>query len=297
MHANLPSLNSIRVFDAAARTGSFKQAAEELHVTPTAVSHQIKSLENTLGTLLFIRKTRAIKLTSDGLLLAKTAYSVLQQLTDTVNEISSTQNTITISTTSAFAAMWLAPNLTKFNQLYPDIEIVINTGEYVDDLEKNRNVDIAIRYGIYNPSIPNTSFLATEKIGMYATPSYVKNLASKNIINLLETKWLRRDTSLSEFSWYKLIQHSKTDKQRENISQFTQEHHIIQAALAGQGIALVSNLLVANAVKQGWLTRFNYVKGIDEIEGLSYYLLVAEHNSRSRSIITFKEWLINELTP
>ena len=296
MHANLPSLNSIRVLDAAARTGSFKRAAEELNVTPTAVSHQIKSLEHALGTLLFIRKTRAIELTSDGKLLAETAYSVLQQLTNTVNEISRTRNTITISTTSAFAAMWLVPNLTKFNQLYPDIKIVIKTGEHIDDLQKDRSVDVAIRYGLYNSTPPNTLLLVTEKIGMYSTPNYMENLAPGNVVNLLETKWQRRDTSLPEFSWHDLTNSTKGNKHRESVSQFTQEHHIIQAALAGQGIALVSNLLVQNAVDQGWLTRCNYVEGVNEFEGLNYYLLVPKHNTHSKSIMAFKEWLVDELT-
>ncbi len=92
-----------------ARLGSFKKAAEELHVTPTAVSHQIKALEASLGILLFLRKTRAIQLTQDGKVLAETVYSVLQQLTNTISEISNTKNIITVSTTSSFAAMWLVP--------------------------------------------------------------------------------------------------------------------------------------------------------------------------------------------
>lgn len=300
MYANLPPLNSIRVFDAAARTGSFKKAAEELHVTPTAVSHQIKSLEKTLGTLLFVRKTRAIELTPDGKLLADTAYNVLQQLTNTVSEITNTQKIITVSTTSAFAAMWLVPNLNKFNQLHPDIEIAVKTNEYIDDLEKDRKVDLAIRYGIYENNQPNTSLLATEKMGMYATPQYIKHLDSGQAINLLETRWLRKDTNLPEFSWQVLFQNSENNKKdykhKESIRQFTQEHHIIQAALAGQGIALVSNLLVKSALEQGWLIQYDYLKSINEIEGLSYYVLIPDHNIHNKSINVFKKWLMEELS-
>lgn len=283
------------MFDAAVRAGSFKGAAEELFVTPTAVSHQIKSLEASLGTLLFERKTRAIELTHDGKLLAKTAYNILQQLANTISDISSTKNVITVSTTSAFAAMWLVPNLDKFSQLHPDIEIAIKTGEQIDDLDKDRKVDLAIRYGVYDEKISNSSLLVTEKIGMYATPRYIENLTSEQPVNLLETRWQRQDINLPEYTWQALLQNSKEKKHIVNIRKFTQEHHIIQAALAGQGIALVSSLLVKNALEQGWLTHYNYVDGIRNIEGLSYYLLVPEHNVNSKAINAFKKWLTKEL--
>ena len=295
MYANLPPLNSIRVFDAAARTGSFKKAAEELHVTPTAVSHQIKSLEAALGTLLFVRKTRAIELTRDGKLLADTAYKVLQQLADTVSEISGTKSVITVSTTSAFAAMWLVPNLNKFYRQYPDIEVAVKTSEHVDDLEKDRRVDLAIRYGVYDDGLANSFLLAKEKIGMFATPQYIESIRSGHPIELLETKWQRQDTNLPEFTWGALGNRPGLDKNTDNIRQFTQEHHIIQAALAGQGIALVSTLLVENALEQGWLIQYEKVKETKEFEGLSYYLLVPEHNIHSKSILLFKSWLQAEL--
>ena len=296
LFTNLPALNSIRVFDAAARAGSFKEAAEELCVTPTAVSHQIKALEASLGTLLFVRKTRAVELTHDGELLAKTAYSILQQLANTVSDISSVKSMITVSTTSAFAAMWLVPNLSKFNQLHPDIEIAVKTGEQVDDLERDRKIDLAIRYGIYDEKIPNSSLLVTEKIGMYAAPSYMENLTSERPINLLETRWQRLNANLPEFTWQTLLKNSQNEKNRESVRQFTQEHHIIQAALAGQGIALVSSLLVENALEQGWLTQCSYVGDVQEIKGLSYYLLVPEHNLYNNSINAFKDWLLGELS-
>lgn len=295
MFSKLPTLNSIKVFDAAARAGSFKGAAEELFVTPTAVSHQIKALEASLGTLLFVRKTRAIELTDDGELLAKTAYSILQQLANTVSEISSTKNIITVSTTSAFAAMWLVPNLSKFNQLHPDIEIAIKTGEQVDDLEKDKKVDLAIRYGSYDEKTPHSYLLIDEKIGMYASPNYIAEHVPSQPMNLLETRWQIQKTNLPKFTWQALLNDTKYKGNKDIIKQFTQEHHIIQAALAGQGIALVSNLLVENALKQGWLVQCNYIEGVKEIKGLSYYLLVPERNIYSTSIKAFKQWIISAL--
>ena len=293
MHTQLPPLNSFKMFDAAARLRSFKKAAEELNVTPTAVSHQIKALEEALGTLLFERKTRAVQLTQDGEILANTTHNVFQQLINVVNEISSAKNTITVSTTSSFAAMWLVPNLDKFYKSHPDIEVVVKTNEQVDDIEKDRRVDLAIRYGIYDDSIKNSIKLITERVGMYATPSYVLSREASTDINLLETKW--KNESLPEISWYSLLCKKIHKNSIFNIRRFDQEHHVIQAALAGQGVALVSSLLVKNALNQGWLQDYK-IAGIDqEIKGFSYYLLVPEHNIRSKIILEFKAWIKNEM--
>ncbi|AAZ28856.1 substrate-binding transcriptional regulator, LysR family [Colwellia psychrerythraea 34H] len=293
MHSQLPPLNSIRVFDAAARLGSFKKAAEELHVTPTAISHQIKTLEEALGTLLFVRKTRVIQLTPEGKLLAETAYNILQQLTNTISEISNTKNIITVSTTSSFAAMWLVPNLSKFNQLYPDIDVAVKTGEQVEDLEKDRRIDLAIRYGTYDNSLKNSILLTTEEIGVYATPYYIKSINLLGSANLLETKWDNKN--LTEISWHTLFKDNNNHELVYKTRQFTQEHHIIQAALAGQGIALVSSLLVQNAIEQGWLVKYHFTENRKKIDGFSYYLVIPEHNLRSKSIMAFKNWLVDEL--
>jgi len=290
MYSDLPPMNSIKVFDAAARLGSFKKAAEELCVTPTAVSHQIKTLEETLGTLLFIRKTRAIQLTKEGKLLAETTYNVLQQLTNTISEISRTKKSITISTTSSFAAMWLVPNLSKFSQIHPDIEIAVKTGEQLDDMERDKSIDLAIRYGTYDDSLENSELLITEEIGMYATSSYIEKTTNKEEINLLETKWDNKN--LAEISWNTFLKDIDNAESTYKVRQFDQEHYIIQAALSGQGIALVSSLLVHNAIKQGWLIKYNLTK---DIKGFSYYIVTPEHNIRSKSIMAFKSWILDEL--
>jgi len=292
MYSQLPPLNSIKVFDAAARLRSFKKAAVELHVTPTAVSHQIKALEESLGTLLFERKTRAIQLTKDGELLAETAYSILQQLTNVINEISSAKNIITVSTTSSFAAMWLVPNLDEFYKLYPEIEIAVKTRESVDDITKDRRIDLVIRYGVYDELQKNSTKLVTEEVGMYATPTYIQSINSITEACLLETKW--KNDSLPSFSWNDFIRNKIDSDRKIKLRHFDQEHHVIQAALAGQGIALVSSLLVEKAIAQNWLVDYETTDIKHKKQGLSYYLLIPEHNIRSKSILTFKNWILKK---
>ncbi|AWF81399.1 LysR family transcriptional regulator [Microbulbifer sp. A4B17] len=286
MYPNLPSLNALKVFDAAARLGSFKRAAEELFITPTAVSHQIKGLEESLGTTLFERKTRAVQLTSEGQMLAQTTSQIFQQLTETVSEITCSKKTLTVSTTSSFAAMWLVPHLENFYQKFPDIIVSVVTGEEVSDIERDRRIDIAIRYGKYDESTKNALHLATETIGVYAAPSYLTQIRDISEAQLLETKWV--NSSLPPLNWQTLLKR-KLDGIR--VRQFDQEHHVIQAALAGQGIALVSSLLVQNPLRNQWLVPYRGDSKFSGIEGFTYSALIPSRHSRNGNVLAFVTWL------
>lgn len=295
MYPDLPSLNHFKTFDVAARFNSFKQAAEELHVTPTAVSHQIKALEEMLGTLLFKRKTRAVTLTKEGQLLAETTLRIFQQLAYTISEISDSKEMLTISTTSSFAAMWLVPNLDKFHQKHPGIDVSILTGEQLDDVARDRRIDIAIRYGEHNPNTAHSSKLMTESVGMYASPDYLAKISSISDAQLFETTWVNKE--LPSVSWQSLIdgQRNAKDSSEFLIRSFDQEHHVIQAALAGQGIALVSSLLVSSALNQQWLVPYANDLIDKDFNGLTYYLIVPPHSERNKNVKVFIEWLSQEI--
>jgi LysR family glycine cleavage system transcriptional activator len=185
--------------------------------------------------------------------------------------------------------MWLIPNLGKFNRLYPDIEVAVKTGEQVDDIEKDRRIDLVIRYAIDNDSQHSSTKLVNEKIGMYATENYINSVGSITDACLLETKWYNKN--LPEISWRFFVTDRLGMKKTLDIRQYNQEHHVIQAALAGQGIALVSSLLVENAINQGWLVDCKTPEINNKIKGLNYYLLVPDRNLRNSSILAFKEWI------
>ncbi|WP_444922313.1 LysR substrate-binding domain-containing protein [Microbulbifer sp. CnH-101-G] len=290
MYPSLTSLNALKVFDAAARLGSFKKAAEELFITPTAVSHQIKSLEDALDSQLFERKTRAIQLTKEGRLLAETTSRIFQQLAETIGEIANSNRVISVSTTSSFAALWLVPHLERFYQQYPDIEISISTGEQIDDIERHRHIDIAIRYGEFDPKAENTTRLITESVGMYATPNYLSTITDIEQAQLLETKWINQ--SLTPFSWKYLLGDLNKNL---TIRQYDQEHHVIQAALASQGIALVSSLLVQNALQNKWLVPYKNTDIKHKANGLSYYAVTPSRNINNKSVTSFLGWLTEEI--
>jgi len=291
MFSRLPQLNSIKVFEAAARLSSFKMAAEELNVTPTAVSHQIRNLEEKLGTLLFERKTRAIALTPEGLQLAQASHQALQQIASTFESISSVQTVLNVTTTSSFAAMWLVPRLARFQELHPEIQVAIRTGEQLDDLQNDRRIDLAIRYGQYDEQDITTTKLVTEYFGAYATRNYLNRCENLKNATLIETQW--QNKSLPLVAWKQWLQKYEVNTDNPKICYFDQEHHVIQAALAGQGIALVSSVLVQTSLQQNWLEPY---KDDCFLPGLTYYLLPSPFSKDLRKVVVFQNWLIGELS-
>jgi LysR family glycine cleavage system transcriptional activator len=148
MTARLPSLNGLRAFEAAARHLSFTQAASELNVTQTAISHQIRRLEEELGLRLFIRKNRALALTPqarDYLPGVRAAFNDLRLATDRLLR-KGDDNILTVSTLASLAAKWLLPRLTAFQEAHPGIDVRITTSTALVEF-KNGDVDAAIRYG------------------------------------------------------------------------------------------------------------------------------------------------------
>src|ERR1700750_1684308 len=148
MTARLPSLNGLRAFEAAARHLSFTQAASELNVTQTAISHQIRRLEEERGIRLFIRKNRALPLTAqarDYLPGVRAAFNDLRLATDRLLR-KDDDNVLTISTLASLAAKWLLPRLTAFQEAHPGLDVRITTSTGLVDF-RNDNVDAAIRYG------------------------------------------------------------------------------------------------------------------------------------------------------
>src|SRR5437667_10082860 len=148
MTARLPSLNGLRAFEAAARHLSFTQAASELNVTQTAISHQIKRLEQELRVRLVVRPNRALALTpeaKDYLPGVRAAFNDLRLATDRVLR-KDNDNVLTISTLASLAAKWLLPRLSAFQEAHPDIDVRITTSTGLVDF-RSGDVDAAIRYG------------------------------------------------------------------------------------------------------------------------------------------------------
>lgn len=295
MFQQLPSLNAIKAFESAARLNSFKDAATELNVTPTAISHQIRALEDNLKVRLFERKTRAVTLTKEGELLALSANQSLQDLLSTVSQLKGSPRTLTISTTSSFAAMWLVPNLADFQSQYPDIDIQIRAEEALIDIEHDRRVDMAIRYG-EPPKQPETKALIyqpliQESIGFFATPDYWKK-HSKNPSEAVFfcTQW--KNPNLPNLRIEEAIKNIVADSQ-PNIRYFNDENLTAQAALSGQGIGVISQLTVEASLHNGWLKQGE--QDLSKIfTGLHYYLVIPARQQQNQAANHFQNWLLEK---
>src|SRR5262245_46526905 len=143
----LPPLDLIQGFEAAARTLSFTKAADELSLTQSAVSRQIRALEDNLGVSLFDRRPRSLALTDEGRTLFRVATEVLERLQETTSRLRASAGVphLTVSTTGGFASLWLIPRLRTFTALHPDVDVRISATYKAVDLERS-SVDVAVRY-------------------------------------------------------------------------------------------------------------------------------------------------------
>lgn len=288
MFRDLPSPNALRTFESAARLGSFKAAAEELYVTPTAVSHQIRSLENVLGIALFLRGIRQVELTEEGKRLAPALLRAFLEMKSAVEQIVETGHTITVSTTPAFALLRLVPELPLFYQQAAGINIQIDTATTPVNLSQNQRVDVAIRYGISPHSELMNIPLIREHFGAYVSPSSGIERIS-NLTVLLETQW--QQPILQEVNWNTWLKAAGIPAgEGQRTVYFDEEHYVLQAAIAGQGVALASSALTTDMVAR------NLLRPIYEsvrLPGSMYTLLCIAAKARSPFVKQFLDWAVD----
>ena len=291
---SLPPLNALHTFEVAARHLSFQQAAEELDVTPTAVSHQIKVLENQLGVTLFRRRPRPLALTEAGQLLYPTLRKSLDTIATAIAQLTETpeSTTLTVSVTTVFAAKWLVFRLSEFQQSHPDINLRLQTSNDVVDLNK-QTVDLAIRYGRGNYSGLTVRKLMSD---VFLPVCNSRLLEGKHLIKkpddlvhhpLLHFEWIHFGTDAPDWkNWFALTKLNDIDPNRGLT--FDEESLAIQAAIAGQGIGLCSNIHVADDVALGFL-----VQPLDvSLDGFDYSAVYLENHPKESLILTFVDWLV-----
>jgi len=284
-----PSASALRVFDAAARLGSFKAAAGELGVSPTAVSHQIRSLEEQLSVALFVRRTRRVELTEAGTRLASATSVAFQQITDALEDLTQSERMLTISTVPAFAALWLAPRLSAFEARHPDISVRVQTSTDIIDLNRDRRIDLAIRYGGGDYAGVETMPLATETLAAFGAPEYVRGLTRLSDAALISTRWVSR--TLPAVTWDDWAEAASETGPETGRRHFDQEQEVMQAGLAGQGLILMSSLLVGDMVRRGWLMPY---RPDIVLPGLTYSAVTTEAHAGVGKVRRFLSWIQEE---
>jgi len=288
----LPPLSALRAFEAAARLGSFKRAAGELAVTPTAISHQIRSLEEHTGLALFERRVRNVVLTEVGAQL----YPVLREGFDAFEAVlerlaqTKKRAQVTISATTAFTGKWLVPRVAGFQTLHPNIDLQLHASDEAVDLSTNA-IDLAIRYGRGPYPGLAVQVMFADHFAPVVNPKLgVVTPADLATVPLIHFQWKRshplNPTWESWFAAAGLPWASPLAQLR-----FSDESHAIQAAVAGQGVALLSLALVGDEIAAGHLVQpFG-----PTVAGHTYHVVMSADRQPSASVSAAADWLRSEV--
>jgi LysR family glycine cleavage system transcriptional activator len=287
----LPPLATLRAFEAAARHLSFKRAADELAVTPTAISHQIRLLEETLGQKLFERRTRRVIMTSAAQTLytpLRDSFDAIAQAIERVSAIK-TASTVTLTTTTVFTSKWLAPRVASFRERFPGINLRLLASEDVIDLRTGA-ADIAVRYGAGTYPGCRSQLLFQETFAPVCSPHLnVRTPADLENHALIHSEWRQVDEITP--TWPRWYARAGLSYQRSGSDiVFTDETHAIQAAVAGQGIALAGVTLVDDELRTGTLT----VPLGPTLTGRGFYLVIPDNQLEDDNIEAVREWLTGE---
>ena len=295
MAERLPPLNALRAFEAAARHLSFVKAAKELHVTPGAISQQVKALEDYLGIQLFRRLHKGLRLTEAAQSCLPTLQEGFERLAETIRRLRVRDRVLTVSVAPSIAAKWLVPRLDRFRDVHPGIDVRIDASQRVVDLARD-DVDIGIRYGRGNYPGLRTDRLFTEQEAfpvcsprLLAGPQPLRcpdDLRSHTLLHIVDHT-AQTDTWPDWRMWLQAAGVHDIDATRG--LQLSASSLLVQAAIEGQGVALVGSVLVADDLAAGRLVRpFELSLSVN----FACYVVSLEATADQPSIAAFREWLI-----
>jgi len=297
------SIGPLRAFEAVARLLSFRAAAEELFLTQSAISRQIRALEEEIGCTLFLRGTRHVELTADGAALQATVLTVLERLDGTVRQIrqSKGRRVVNVTTFASFASLWLIPRLEAFQREHPDIDIRVSAHDAVVELDDGE-VDLALRYA--TPEQIGTQE-AQRLFGETLTPVISPWLARRAAEG--EAPPLARPTDLSGhtlaeeddqrpsadyLSWRRwLREHGAPGLQPRRWMYLNFTYQQVQAALAGQAVALARLALVSEQLQRGDLVEpFGHAGRMPS--PYIYWLLLSKQGRQRPEVQQFSTWVL-----
>jgi LysR family glycine cleavage system transcriptional activator len=289
MAQRIPPMQALRALEAVARTGSLTKAAEGLHLTHGAVSHQLKSLEADLGVSLVERAGRGIRLTDEGERFAGRVRIALSELTEAVREITEHHNPRQwrVSVMPSFAARWLLPRIGRFLAAHPDIDLDIRASLALTDFRRD-DVDAAVRYGSGNYSGVITEHLLDEVFFPVCSPKLAGGLPTRPA-DLSRYVLLRSENEFWE-PWFRVAGLDWPEPTRGPI--FNDTSHVMQAAVEGQGIALARSSLIGNDIANGVLVRLFEVAVPSPHH---YFLVYPPRLEGSPKLGLFRAWLHDEI--
>ncbi|MEO8244970.1 MAG: LysR substrate-binding domain-containing protein [bacterium] len=293
----LPPLTALRAFEAAARLLSFKDAAKELTLTPTAISHQVRLLEDYCGKPLFQRRPRPLSLTVAGARLLPAISQGLDLFAEGLALATNLANKrLRVTATNAFAVRWIMPNMPSWLAIHPDVGLDIMGTDEVLDLAGGA-VDIAIRYSRQPPKGVMCSAIGKDAYILVASPALVGtgtiDLSPQDLLRfpLIDGQW--SDDFLNPPMWFEWARVARAmgmdvpNLEKHAALSFREDLHGIEAAVAGYGIAICSDVLVARDLINGTLVRVSTLA----LEGFTFYAVHRLNDPRQDVIQAFESWL------
>jgi len=290
---NLPPSSTLRAFEVATRHATFTAAAEELHITQSAVSHQLKNLEELWGLQLF-QRGKSLTLTPAGAALVPIVREFFINLEATLTDLRDQKGRVRIkvSTTYSFALKWLLPRLPHLSLQHPEILVTLETSDKSINFSSTES-DVAIRFGNGNYPGLHAEFMFREHIFPVASPALLHRLGPPNTpAELLNYPLLTREGADLVPKWALWFQHvGVTASALKESVRFVDTNMTIEAALLGQGIALARSGHVETEIGEGTLIRLFDVPFASPV---AYYFVCPKGTESQPHIISFRNWLLAE---
>jgi LysR family transcriptional regulator, glycine cleavage system transcriptional activator len=299
MLETFPGLRSLRAFDAAARHLSFSRAAEELHVTPAAISHQIKELEEQTGVELFTRTSRSMKLTKAGDILFESTRETLDILGRALNRMRrlTKQNQLRVSSAPSIAAKWLVPRLDRFFSAFPGADVRVDISAAPVDFTRD-DADVAIRFGLGKYPGLRADLLFQDKVFPVCSPKIIsKEKPLKVPRDLLKHTLIHLDWDAQGSPWpnWRMWMMAAGVKDFDSTAGLHFDHTAlaVQAAIDGFGVALGDSNLVADDLAAGRLIK-PFELSLKAPADFAYYVISPVETAEQPMIKAFREWCLTE---
>jgi len=293
----LPSLDFLRGFEAAGRRLSFTLAAEELFVTQSALSRQIKALEDALGTALFERRHRALALTPIGTAFHRDVSDGLESLAAAAERVRGGTRApgLTLSTTVSFASLWIIPRLATFRAKHPDVEVYVSADDRLVDLARG-DVDVAVRYLPEAAAPQHAVRLFGERMTPVASPAVAHGRSPlRSPADLTQHVLLHLDDPDGRTPWLDwrswLASNGQPGLKAAGSLRFRIYDQVVQAAVGGQGVALGRLPMIAEHLRDGRLVA-PFARKYDSARG--YFAVAAPRVAERDDVIAFLQWLADE---
>jgi LysR family glycine cleavage system transcriptional activator len=289
MTSTLPPLAALRAFAVAARHLSFKAAAAELHVTPGAISQQIKNLERALGVRLFVRLNRRLVLSTAGAAYLPTIHAAFDEIASATKRLTTSQQVLHVSVPPSFATYWLLPRLDRFCRLHQGLELAVDVTMGLANFRED-DIDIAVRYGRGQYAGLRSDRLFAVRLVPVCSPALLKDRSEPARAAALRNKPRLHDKARRNWrSWLDAEGLAEVDATRG--PRFSDQTFMLQAALLGQGVALAPDALVAQEIARG---RLIALADAGRPNPSAYWCVTPEAHYDDRKVALFRNWLLAE---